>query len=149
MADAAAQLEAFITKFLPEIAATGRASLAKLRALLPEYDALVYDNYNALATAFSPNGKPGSAMLSLAVYPRWVSLFVSASLDDPKRILKGDGTRVRHIVLAGGAGDLDRPDIADLIGQTRERAGSLLSVGRKGQLVIRSISANQRPRRPS
>ena len=149
MADAAAQLEAFLAKFLPEIAATGRASLAKLRALLPEFDALVYDNYNALATAFSPNGKPGSAMLSLAVYPRWVSLFVSASLDDPQRILKGDGTRVRHIVLAGGAGDLDRPDIADLIGQTRERAGSLLSVGRKGQLVIRSISAKQRPRRPS
>ena len=149
MADAAAQLEAFLAKFLPEIADSGRASLAKLHALLPEFDALVYDNYNALATAFSPNGKPGSAMLSLAVYPRWVSLFVSASLDDPERILKGDGTRVRHIVLADGAGDLDRPDIADLIRQTRERAGSLLSVGRKGQLVIRSISAKQRPRRPS
>ena len=149
MADAAAQLEAFLAKFLPEIADSGRASLAKLHALLPEFDALVYDNYNALATAFSPDGKPGSAMLSLAVYPRWVSLFVSASLDDPERILKGDGTRVRHIVLADGAGDLDRPDIADLIRQTRERAGSLLSVGRKGQLVIRSISAKQRPRRPS
>ena len=149
MADAEAQLEAFLTKFLPEIAATTRASLAKLRALLPEYDALVYDNYNALATAFSPNGKPGSAMLSLAVYPRWVSLFVGASLDDPQRILRGDGTKVRHIVLAGGANDLDRPEIVDLIGQTRERAGPLLSIGRKGQLVIRSISAKQRPRRPS
>ena len=148
MADTDAQLEAFLAKFLPEIATTARASLAKLRALLPEYDALVYDNYNALATAFSPNGKPGSAMLSLAVYPRWVSLFVSASLDDPGRTLKGDGTRVRHIVLAGGADDLDRPDIADLIRQTRKRAGSLLSVGRRGQLVIQSISAKQRPRRP-
>ena len=149
MANADAQLEAFLEKFLPEIAAIGRASLAKLRALLPEYDALVYDNYNALATGFSPNGKPGSAMLSLAVYPRWVSLFVSASLDDPGRILKGDGTRVRHIVLAGGADDLDRPEIADLISQTRERAGSLLNESRKGQLVIQSISAKQRPRRPA
>ncbi len=149
MADPDAQLENFLAKFLPEIAATGRTSLVKLRALLPEYDALAYDNYNSLATTFSPNGKPGSAMLSLAVYPRWVSLFVGASLNDPGRILKGNGTKVRHIVLAGGDGDLDRPDIADLIRQTRERAGSLLRHGRQGQLVIQSISAKQRPRRPA
>ena len=149
MAPADAQLEAFLGKFLPEIAATGRASLARLRALLPEYDALVYDNYNALATGFSPDGKPGSASLSLAVYPRWVSLFVSASLDDPACILKGEGTRVRHVVLAGGADDLDRADIADLIRQTRDRAAHLLGKGRQGKLVIQSVSAKQRPRRPA
>ena len=86
--------------------------------------------------------------MSLAVYPRWVSLFVSASLDDPACILKGEGTRVRHVVLAGGADDLDRADIADLIRQTRDRAAHLLGKGRQGQLVIQSVSAKQRPRRP-
>ena len=147
MFDTAAQFDAFLAKFLPEVADIGRDSVAKLRTLLPECDALVYDNYNALATAFTPNGKPGGSILSLALYPRWASLFVSATLDDPQHILKGSGGSLRHIVLEGGVGDLDQPAIADLIRQSRERAGPLLVAGRVGKLIIQSVSAKQRPRR--
>jgi hypothetical protein len=149
MPDADAQFETFVARFDPDVAAVARGALAKLRASLPEFDALVYDNYNALAIGFSPDGKPGNSILSLAVYPRWASLFVSASLDDPGRILKGSGSSMRHVVLAGGAGDLERQEIASLIDQTRERARHMIVADRRGQLVIRSVSAKQRPRRPA
>ena len=148
MADAEAQLEAFLAKFLPEVAATGRDAVSWMRARLPLCDALVYDNYNALAIGFSPTGKTGHSFLSIALYPRWVSLFVSASLDDPQGILNGSGGTVRHVVLTGGAGDLETPAIAALLDQSFARASGLFEDGRQGQLVIKSVSAKQRQRRP-
>jgi hypothetical protein len=147
MADPEAQLEAFLSKYTSDVAETGWAGIARLRELLPECDALVYDNYNALAIGFSPNGKTGMAILSLALYPRWVSLFVSAALDDPHGLLKGSGGRMRHVVLHGGADDLDRSEVAAFVTQSRERAGGLIEAGRKGALVIKSVSAKQRARR--
>ena len=148
MPDAESQLEQFLAKFSPDVAETGRAAVAKMRARLPHCDALVYDNYNALAIGFSPTGKTGHSSMSIALYPRWVSLFVSAGLDDPLGLLKGSGGTVRHVVLAGGAGDLDRPEIAAFVEQSVARASSLIEPGRQGQLVIKSVSAKQRPRRP-
>jgi hypothetical protein len=69
------QLERFIDRYSPEVAARGRAAVAKLSKMLPHAARLVYDNYNALAVAFSPDGRPSHAILSLTIYPRWVSLF--------------------------------------------------------------------------
>ncbi|MEI9906072.1 MAG: hypothetical protein WDN06_20815 [Asticcacaulis sp.] len=58
MTDPEAELEAFIARFLPEVAAVGREAVAKLRAWLPEADVLVYDNYNALAVGFGAVKNP-------------------------------------------------------------------------------------------
>ena len=86
---------------------------------------LVYDNYNALAIGFGPSERASEAIFSIVLYPRWVTLFFlqGAGLADPKRLLKGSGKVVRHIVLASAA-DLDlaghpRPD-----GQGVETRGS-------------------------
>jgi hypothetical protein len=148
MSEADAQLEQFLARYLPEIAGTGRAAIAHLRGRLPSWDVLVYDNYNALAAGFSPDGKKGALVLSIALYPRWVSLFVSARLDDPLGLLKGSGGTVRHVVLEGGAGDLQRPEIAAFVDQTIERTKAMSDPARLGQLRIISVSAKQRPRRP-
>ncbi len=72
--DAQAQLDSFIDKFTPEVAALTRALLAKAKARIPGATILVYDNYNALAIGFGPSDKAGQAILSLAVMPRWVTL---------------------------------------------------------------------------
>ena len=146
MTEAQAQLEAFLAKYTPDVAETGRAAIARMQALLPACDALVYDNYNALAVAFSFDGKTGSAFCSVALYPRWVSLFVSAKLDDPHGLLEGGGSSLRHHKLRGGASDLDRPEVRALIDQSIARAEPYLVAGRQGHLVIKSISAKQRPR---
>jgi hypothetical protein len=71
-----------------------------------------------------------------------------AGLPDPKRVLKGGGKVVRHIVLASAA-DLDQPAVQALMATALKRAGPGLNPGAPGRLVIRSISAKQRPRRPA
>ena len=95
------QLAGFLSKFTPEIASRAEDILIRLRAQLPLAIELVYDNYNALAIGFGPTERASEAILSIAVFPRWVSLFFlqAKGLPDPTGILKGKGNVARHIVL--------------------------------------------------
>ncbi len=144
------QLDSFLDKFSPEIAAEGRRILAKMRKRLPNAVELVYDNYNALACGFGPSEKSSEAIFSIALFPRWVSLFFlqGATLPDPDHLLKGSGNVVRHIVL-GSAADLDKPEIRSLMDQALRRARVPIHASTRRQLIIRSVSAKQRPRRPT
>jgi len=142
-------LRCFIDKYNPEIGAVAREALAKIRTLLPGALGLVYDNYSALAIGFGPSERASEAILSVALYPRWVSLFFlqGAKLPDPHKMLKGSGRQVRHIVLKD-AGDLDKPAIQALIAQALRCAHRPLDPATPGRTIIKSISAKQRPRRP-
>jgi hypothetical protein len=143
------QLAGFIAKYTPEIGALAQAVLAKMRARLPGAVELVYDNYNALAIGFGPTERTSEAIFSIALFPRWVSLFFlqGANLPDPQRLLKGSGKVARHIVLKDAA-DLDKPAVQELIAQALEHASKPLEGTGPGRIVIKSISAKQRPRRP-
>ncbi len=145
----AQQLAVFLAKFDPAVARIARGALTRLRRRLPGATELVYDNYNALAIGFAPGEKTSEAIFSIAVYPRWVSLFFlqAKGLPDPARRLRGSGKKVRHVVL-GGASDLDAPEIEALIRAALARATVPLQRGGKRRLVIKSVSARQRPRRP-
>jgi hypothetical protein len=142
-------LAAFLDRYTPEIGARAAAVVERLRARLPGAVALVYDNFNALVVAFGPSERASEAILSVAVYPRWVSLFLAdgASLPDPEGVLQGSGKRFRHVVLAG-PDDLDRPALAALIDVALARARVPLDPSAPSRLVVRSVSAKQRPRRP-
>jgi Domain of unknown function (DU1801) len=149
VADPAQQLSGFIAKFSPEIAALAKAVLAKMRKRLPGAVELVYDNYNALAIGFGPGERASEAVFSIALFPRWISLFFlqGANLHDPQKILKGSGTRARHIVLKD-AGSLDDPAIQALIAQALKTAVVPIDPSSKRRLVIKSVSEKQRPRLP-
>ncbi len=145
------QLDALLDKYSPEIAAEARAALKKMRALLPGAIELVYDNYNALAIGFSPTERAGDAIFSIALYPRWVSLFFLLNgprLRDPECFLQGSGKQVRHIVLENPA-TLDDPAVRDLIGQALELSPRAIDAKQTRRLIIKSVSAKQRPRRPA
>jgi hypothetical protein len=143
------QLEGFIERYNPEIGALARAALAKLRERIPGAYQLVYDNYNALAIGFGPSERASEAVLSIALYPRWVSLFFlqGAGLPDPHGVLKGKGKQVRHIVLKS-ASDLDKPVVRDLLDIALAQAEKPFDRRAAGRLIIKSISVKQRPRRP-
>jgi hypothetical protein len=145
-----AQLSSFISKFSPDIAAQARAVLAELRTRLPGAIELVYDNYNALAVGFGPTERMRDLILSVAIYPRWVSLFFfnPQDLPDPDGLLRGTGTMVRHLVLASPA-DLDRPSVRTLVRRAVAGAEVPLDAAQPNRLVIKSVSARQRARRPS
>jgi hypothetical protein len=130
------------------VATNARAILAAMRRHFPGAVQLVYDNYNALAIGFGASERLADTVFSIALYPRWVSLFFlnGVELDDPEKLLKGSGNRVRHIVLENAA-ELNRPGIKALMAQALERAEVRFSRA-GGRVVIRSISGRQRPRRP-
>jgi hypothetical protein len=145
----AQQLRSFLAKFDPRVAASARAALARLRKKLPGAIELVYDNYNALAIGFGPSDKASEAIFSIAVFPRWVSLFFlqGAKLPDPSKVLKGSGTRVRHIVLTD-LKILEQPPVKKLMALALKSAKRPLEPSQRRRLIIKSISAKQRPRRP-
>jgi hypothetical protein len=144
-----AELDIFIDKFTPDVAALTRALLVKMTARVPGATIMVYDNYNALAIGFGPNDKAGQAVLSLAVMPRWVTLcfLFGAGLPDPHGFLNGAGSRVRHVRLHTPEAFDDR-SIQDLIQAALDRCEPPIDPARGHQLIIKSISAKQRPRRP-
>ena len=111
---------------------------------------LVYDNYNALAIGFAPTERASEAVFSIAVFPRWVTLCFlqnGPQLPDPKGLLNGSGSRVRHIRLQSAA-DVDSPDVRTLMKAALKLAEVRVARSGKGRMVIKSVSAKQRPRRP-
>jgi hypothetical protein len=149
-AESEEQLASFIAKFTPEVAALARSILAAMRARYPTAIKLVYDNYNALAIGFGPSEKTSQAIFSVAVFPRWVSLFFlqGKQLPDPEGILQGSGNVARHIRLPS-AGRLDELSVKNLMQEATARAAVPFSAHGAPRLIIKSISAKQRPRRPS
>jgi hypothetical protein len=143
------QLSRFLAKYTPKIAAQGRRALAKMRKLLPGSAEMVYDNYNGLVIGFGPNDKPSLAILSILLMPDHVTLcfLQGASLPDPNLRLKGSGNLVRHVRLVPPT-VLDDPEILHLINTALYRAKAPINPKARRQLIIKSISAKQRPRRP-
>jgi hypothetical protein len=149
MDDARRQLDIFIDKFTPEVAALARVLLAKMKARIPGTQILVYDNYNALAIGFCRSDKAGQAILSLAVMPRWVTLCFlwGATLSDPHHLLKGEGKRVRNVRLHTPEA-LDDPRIAALIDEALATTDWPIDPDEPERLIIKMTLAKQRPRRP-
>jgi hypothetical protein len=142
------QLERFLDAFTPEVAAVARGALAKMRKRLPHAVELVYDNYNALACGFGPTERASEVIFSIAVYPKNVTLFFlqGVKLPDPDGLLQGKGNVVRHIRLEDEK-TLDRADVRAMT--ALEMAKVPLDKKTSYRLVIKSVSAKQRPRRPS
>jgi hypothetical protein len=148
-ASPARQLAGFLAKFTPRMAADAKTALATMRKRLPGAIEMVYDNYNGLVIGFGPNERPSEAVFSIVVFPDHVTLcFLQSApeLPDPEHLLQGSGNVVRHIKLASAA-DLDKPAIQELMRVARDREWGPTDASQKRRLIIRSISAKQRPRR--
>ena len=153
MAGEGAYLEKAIDRYSPEVAATARAGLKKLRARFPGARQLVFERRQALPIGFAPAAR-GNPVFSLVVYPRWVRFFFleGVAIDDPEGRLEGNGNQVRSIRLDERAAVLDDPYIRALMAQALKIAGANLKTG-GGQIVLRSTIGRQpsvpavRPRR--
>jgi hypothetical protein len=70
-----------------------------------------------------------------------------AKLPDPEGLLQGAGSRVRHIRLESEK-TLDRADVKAMMLTAEKMAKVPFDKETKYKLVIKSVSAKQRPRRP-
>jgi hypothetical protein len=111
---------------------------------------MVYDNYQWLVVGFGPSERVSEAVISLAFAPRWVTLCFLQNgprLHDPEKLLRGEGRVVRHVRLES-AKDLGKPAIKALLMEALTRARVPIDDRAKSRMVIKSISAKQRSRRP-
>jgi hypothetical protein len=144
------QLAGFVAKFDSANAKLIRSSRAVLRRRLPTANELVYDNYNFLAIGFSTSERASDCIISLAAGSNGVSLsfYYGATLPDPDRILLGSGNQNRFVRLATAA-TLSEPAVEALLRAAIAQAEVPLPKVGRGKLIIKSVSAKQRPRRAS
>jgi hypothetical protein len=146
--DAERQLEAFIGKFEPDLQALIRKRRVVRRKRFPTANELAYDNYNFFVIGYGPTERPSDCFISLAAAANGVGLcFIrGATLKDPAGILLGSGKQTRFIRLPSVDVLKEAAVDALLTASVAQSRTPLPSQGR-GTLVIRSVSAKQRPRR--
>jgi hypothetical protein len=147
-ADAEEKLQSFIDKFEPRTGALIRAVRRALRKRLPTANELVWDNYNFFVIGYSATERPSDSIVALAAGANGVGLsfYRGAMLPDPKKILLGTGSQNRFIRLES-ADRLARPEVEALVAAAISQARTPLPASSRRKLIIRSISAKQRPRR--
>ena len=147
-ANAERQLAAFIRKFSPVEQRLIRAVRKALRTRFPTANELVYDNYNFIVIGYSPTERPSDAIVSMAARANGVGLcFIhGAKLPDPNKILLGSGNQTRFIRIDSPE-IFERPEVKALVAAAIAQARAPLPAAGRGKLIIRSVSAKQRPRR--
>ncbi|ABF39251.1 hypothetical protein Acid345_0246 [Candidatus Koribacter versatilis Ellin345] len=145
----AEHLKSFLEKFDPTMAAVIRSCRVAMRKRLPTANELVYDNYNFFVIGYCTSERPSDCICSLAANRQGVGLafYYGATLPDPNKILLGSGNQNRFVRLSEGAKTLAQPEVQDLIAAAIAQAKTPLPKDGKGKLIIRSISAKQKPRK--
>ena len=146
--DPEARLQEFIEKFEPDHQTLIRAIRRKLRKRFPTGTELAYDNYNFFVIGYSPTERPSDSVVSIAAAANGVGLcFINgARLEDPQKVLVGSGKQTRFIRLTSAA-VLDRPEVEAILDAAVADLKTPFPSRGRGKLVIRSVSAKQRPRR--
>ena len=142
------QLRTFIARFEPGHQKLIRAARKSLQRRYPAAHEMVYDNYNFFVIGYSPTERPLDAPLSIAAGANGVSLCFlhGKGLPDPKKLLLGSGNQTRFLRLESAA-TLGQRDVQALVTAAVARARAPFRTTGRGRLIIRSVSAKQRPRR--
>jgi len=146
-AGAERQLAGFVGKFDSEDQQLIHAVRSAVRRRFRTANELVWDNYNFFVIGYSPTERPTDSIVSIAARANGVGLcFIQgARLPDPHKLLLGSGKQTRFIRLESAA-RLAHPEVEELIAAAIERAKVPLPTTGRGRLIIRSVSAKQRPR---
>lgn len=142
-------LESCVAKFDTRNQDLIRSVREALRKRLPAANELVYDNYNFFVIGYCTSGRPSDAVLSVVADHKGVRLafpYTGSRLLDPHKLLRGSGTQNRALTLEN-AERLSDPEVDALIEASIRLTKTPLPATGKGKLIIRSVSAKQRPRR--
>lgn len=142
------RLASFIAKFDPAVAEMIEAVRARMRARFPTANELAYDNFNFFAIGYSPTERASDCIVSIAAAANGVSLsfYYGSTLPDPDGILLGSGNQNRFIRIRT-LDVLDEPAVEALLRAAVKQAQVPLPTTGRGHIVIKSVSAKQRPRR--
>jgi hypothetical protein len=141
-------LRGFIDKFDPKNRELIRAVRKILRKRFSTAYEMAYDNYNFFVLGYSPTERPSDAVVSMAAGANGVGLcFIrGATLPDPKKVLQGSGNQTRFIRVPS-VEVLARREVRALFAAAVAQSRARFRTTGRPTLIIRSISAKQRPRR--
>lgn len=127
-------------------------SALKIRQLIiettPQVYELVWDNYNAVAVAYSTSEQLKDAYCHFAVYSKHVNLGFNRGVEliDKKGMLKGKGKLIRHVSIHDSE-NFDKDYYQKLIMDARiiseERNPNKLEEGFIFKSIVKSISAKK------
>ena len=142
------QVRGFINKFDPENRQLIRAVRKALRKRFSTAYEMAYDNYNFFVLGYSPTERPSDAVVSMAAGANGVGLcFIhGATLPDPKNVLLGSGSQTRFVRVPC-VEVLARSEVKALFAAAAAQSQVKFRTIGRPTLIIRSISAKQRPRR--
>lgn len=142
------QLKSFIAKFGPKHQTLIRALRKALRKRFPTAYELAYDNYNFFVLGYGPTERPSDCIVSMAAGANGVGLcFIrGASLPDPNKILLGSGNQTRFIRIDSVEG-VTCPEVEEIFVAAVALAKTPMPTTGGVKLIVRSVSAKQRPRR--
>ena len=95
------ELLKFLAPYDPSIQKLALEVRAYLLTIEPRATETIYDAYNAVAIGYSFTGRLKECYCHVAVYSKHVNLGFNhgADLDDPRSILQGKGSQVRHVTI--------------------------------------------------
>ena len=140
------QLKSFLEPYPPSVR---RLFFAVRRAVLlaaPRATELVYDAYNAVASAYSFTDRMKEAFCHIAAYSQYVNLGFNhgARLADPDDLLVGTGAHIRHIRITD-LDDLERPAVRRLIRAAVAQGRALApALPAKARSIVKGVAVEKR-----
>lgn len=144
------EVESFIAKFDGDAQRLIRDVRAALKSRLQDCVELVWDNYNFFVIGYSPTERPSDYIVSIAASAGGVGLSFNngVRLADPDHILLGS-SKVNRFIRLPSAEVLAEPKVEAMLRRAIEASSVRQPWSGGGKLIIRSVSATQRPRRRS
>ena len=143
------ELLKFLAPYDPSIQRLALDVRAYLLTIEPRATETIYDAYNAVAIGYSFTGRLKECYCHVAVYSKHVNLGFNrgADLDDPKKILQGAGSQVRHITIRDKS-DLAGPYLKGLVKAAIVNSRALAIAGGipeiEPQSIVKAIYARRR-----
>ena len=143
------ELLKFLSPYAPPLQQLALDIRSYLLTIEPRATETIYDAYNAVAVGYSFTGRLKECYCHVAVYPRHVNLGFNrgADLDDPQKILQGNGSQVRHVTIHDKS-DLAGPYLKGLVRSAIVNARALGIAGGipeiEPQSIVKAIYANRR-----
>jgi hypothetical protein len=145
------ELMGFLAAYDERIVTLALAVRRYMLTLEPRATETIYDAYNAVSVGYSFTGRLKECYCHVAVYARHVNLGFNrgADLDDPKKILLGTGSQVRHVTIHEAA-DLEGSYLKGLVRAAIVNARALGVMGKIPEIPPQSIvkAVYEKRRRP-
>lgn len=142
------QLETLIAKINPKGQPLFRSVRAALRKRFPSANELVYDYSHSLVIGYSPNENGIEAVVALSASADGLRLYFlnGPKIPDPRKMLLGSAKLTRFVQIES-LKTLKLPDVEGFMLAAADMAKTPFNPGVHGELVIKTNSADARPKR--